>query len=234
MDSRIRNLVDTIIASELNSLLNELCFAIDGTSLTDANKVFWTTLITNAIVTNNSNNYQAMTPQAFYNSIMTTSRNGIGMIASDAEVIAKTGTDVLTAIHQVLMQTQWKKDWFTMEATNPKVYIRSADSLVGGGAIAWQATRQGDLNLGSGWHLNPVLEDGVFLDAGYVMVQVQSDTARERGTFDYSWSTGEFIRSLGSTFQLNITDDKRFLILRPVGVNRLNTRVSLTAHFTTR
>ena len=112
MDSRIKDLGSELNATQLQALIASLYMVVDETSLSEANKVLFKTLLSEAIVVDTLNNYQAMTPKAFYLSVMTTARKGIGLIASDAEINAKSGSNIMTSVHQAIMQVQWFKDWF--------------------------------------------------------------------------------------------------------------------------
>jgi len=111
-DSRIRGLAGEVLAANIQALLDTLYLAVDDASFTDAKKILLKTILTNAIVADNSIDYQALTPKGFNASVMTTARKGIGQLAEDAAVTSKTGTGLLNSLHQVLMQAQWKKDWF--------------------------------------------------------------------------------------------------------------------------
>jgi hypothetical protein len=236
MDSRIRSLEHTVPDTELLALFNSLYLAVDDDTLAEVAKIAISMLFSSTIIESQGTGvtHRGITAKAFYDTVMTTSRRGVNTIAADVNVTSKTGSAVLTAIHQVLMQAQWKKDWFTMFNAQPAVYFKSSETLADGGAIVFSITYKGDLALGGHFNLSPFLPDGVILDSGYVMCQVQSDNARERGTFDYWYTGAEFIRAMGSTFQLNVSADSKHLILRPVGAARPNTRIALTAHFTTR
>ena len=150
-DNRIRLLQD-ITTGDLESLLNTLYLAVDDTTFTNVEKVLFKTLLSEAIVADNSINYKAMTPKAFYNSVMTEARKGINRFATDVEVTAKTTSTVLLSIHQILMQAQWLKDWFESNGT-PNIF--AADDLTTPKAMVFQVTFNQSMTSGVDYSIAP-------------------------------------------------------------------------------
>lgn len=153
-DSRGKDLTGTVISSELQALLSSLYFNVDASSFSEAKKIVLQTLLTEAVIAANSNNYQAMTPKAFYDSIMTTARKGIGQLSTDANVTAKSGTGLLNAVHQTLMQTQWLKDWFEVNGVPAQI---KADSFTAPRAMQWVSTNNVNMNAFQRVSISPVL-----------------------------------------------------------------------------
>jgi hypothetical protein len=160
-DSRIRSLTDTMVSGDIAALLNTLYLVVDDASFTNAKKTLLKTLLTEAVVTANTNNYQALTPKAFYDSVMSTTVKGIGQLALDADVTAKTGTGLLNSVHQVLMQAQWKKDFFVKNGTCPDGYKSNTDSLSTAKALSFTFLYNGIVSY-NGLQVGPTLPEGVY------------------------------------------------------------------------
>jgi hypothetical protein len=122
VDARIKDLVNEIESNELAAVLSTMYMAVDAASFSDAQKVKWSTLITNEVVAANTNNYQAMTPKSFYDSVMATNRYGIGRYATNEEVTNKTTSGLIRSEQQEIMQAQWKADLFQTTGVPSVVY----------------------------------------------------------------------------------------------------------------
>ena len=88
VDSRIENLTDEALLAELEALKATLKLAIDDPSYSagDAKKILIATLLNKSVVTDNTNDFQAMTPKAFYDSVATESNLGVTRHASPAQI----------------------------------------------------------------------------------------------------------------------------------------------------
>ena len=175
-DSEITGLVATT-AGQLQSLISTLQLVVDAPTFTDAQKLALATLLYSSAVTANTNNYQAMTPKAFYDSVMNTTTRGIERAATDAEVTTKAGTGVLNAEDQTLMQSQWMVDWFRKEGI-PNVYHYA------GYAMAWQMVDYIDsMSVGNSVPLSPVLPAERTFDGALVTLLVGSILGEAYGIF---------------------------------------------------
>lgn len=124
-------------------------------------------LLTSDVVQNNSNNYQALTPQGFYNSAATYNRRGTVFTALAADVISKSGTGSLLSAQQGIMQTQWKKDLFDANG-RPSVDHRNVSDLsANGGALSWSSNWAGDLGAGDRVILSPSITGARFLSISF-------------------------------------------------------------------
>ena len=121
-DSRIKDLGSEVLSADIQALLNTLFLAVDDTSFTDAKKILLKSILTEAVVSSNANNYQALTPKAFYDSVMTTARKGVGRYATSVEVTGKTSDGLLRASDQDAMQTQWISDLMRGDGMPAAVY----------------------------------------------------------------------------------------------------------------
>lgn len=97
---RIKDFTQTLTAGELQTFLSELMIAVDkgGTvgAFLNAKKMPIDVLLSSLAVTSTTNNYQALTPRGFYSSLATEAVKGIVELASDAEILARTESTVLT------------------------------------------------------------------------------------------------------------------------------------------
>ena len=157
-DDRIKDLPEEVIESELNALIATLYLAVDDTTFTDANKILLKAILFEELVDDNTNDFQALTPKGFYDSVMTTVRMGIQRLATNGEVTAKTGVGLLNTAHQVLMQTQWVKDWFESSGV-PNIY--GADDLTTPSAMSFEVNfNQANMTAGQEVAISPVLPSG--------------------------------------------------------------------------
>jgi len=154
-DERIKDFTGAVSSAQIGALLDTLYLAVDDTSFTDAKKILLKSILTTAVVDASTNNYQAMTPKAFYDSVMTTTRKGIGQLALDADVTNKTGTGLLNSVHQALMQAQWFKDWFVKNEYAPKAIISDTGDLTTAKAVAYQAVFSGAVAANELIYLHP-------------------------------------------------------------------------------
>lgn len=141
MDQRIRTLTEEVNQSDLNTLKSLLYFAVDHTTFGTGNarKLLLVTILNSLLVEDNTNDYQAMTPKAFYDSIMTEVRKGIGRLATAQEVTEKTAEGLLNSEAQTLMQTQWKKDFFKSQQ-RPETWRMDSDTINASRAMQWVNT----------------------------------------------------------------------------------------------
>lgn len=154
-DDRIKDLSGEVATNQIQDLLDTLYLAADDTSFTDAKKMLLKTILTNSIVENNLNNYQALTPKGFYESVMTEVRLGIARLATDEEVTAGTEAGVLKSVHQALMKAQWKKDWWISGNAVPNIYHRNSDANMD--CISWDCDVRTTLPQGVLFEVHPPL-----------------------------------------------------------------------------
>lgn len=236
-DSRIKDASETVASGDLAALLNSLYFAVDATGFTDFKKILLKTILTEAVVTANTNNYQAMTPKAFYDSVMSTTVKGIGQLATDAEVTAKTGTGLLNSVHQVLMQAQWKQDFF--KATNglpPMSLVSDTGDLSTAKAIAYQTVWAGDMSAyGSECILNPTLPANKAIKKAYVHLALHVGTLTTKGSFDLVAPAYDVQQNTAMTglsgMNVYIWDRGRVMGIQSTSV-RTDVRVSATVNAT--
>jgi len=164
-DSRIKDLVGEVSSGQIQALLSTLYLAVDATSFPDAKKLLLQTILTNAVISSNANNYQAMTPKAFYDSVMTTVVMGINRMATDGEITAKTGSGLLTAANQALMNATLKNDFFvsnfvpnTYRVNATGVDPQQGTSLMG--AMSYSVNAEGVMNVAEKIVFSPVLPSG--------------------------------------------------------------------------
>jgi hypothetical protein len=201
-DERLRELSGTVVSGDLSALLDTLYLAVDAASFTDAKKVLLKSILTESIVTNPVNNYQAMTPKSFYNSVMTTSRNGVNRISTNEEVTAKSTGTVLLADQQGLMQTQWLIDWFTK---NGAPVITHKNDIVPD-AIAFDATyAQAAFAVGAYALLNATLPTAKRFDGIYCTLSAAAGTQKWRGTYSLDFTGAEVVVSIMALGALSLT-----------------------------
>jgi hypothetical protein len=243
MDNRIRNLTTEVSTAQLLALIETLTLAIDDPTFLEVEKVKYKNFLNSAVITNRDNNYQAMTPQAFYDTLMSTTVKGIGKVAMGYEARDKiipsnpalAGNYLLYTGHQAEMQSQWKKDWFISNGI-PTICIQNATPLaVEGGAIAWQTVWKGDLPTSNpGTQLSPVLPTGVQLYQGYCTIVVTSDSHVYSGVLKLPYYSSEQLILLEDWFALSIPAERTGVFIKTMIVNQTNVRVSITANYTTR
>lgn len=231
---RIPNLPDTITTAQLGALFNSLYLAVDESSLTQQHKLALSLFITSARVNSEAHNtWRAMSPDAFYKSLADTLDRGIVRLATNTEITAKESIAVLTAGNQILMQQEWYQDYFVSNGP-PATYRKNSADTGAGGGVAFQSTGQwASMGAYGIQNICPILDSGALLDRGYVQAVVSSNLVNDVAMIDYSYSTGEFVRDLGSGFWLNIPASRTQLQLK-AKVAHSNVRVSITANFTVR
>lgn len=152
-DKRGKDLTE-LLASQIQALLNTLSIPVDDPSFSEARRLVLSSLLNSNIVDANTNNYQALTPKGFYDSIATESRKGVQRLATSAEVTAKSGAGLLESVDQSTMQTQWAKDWFEKEAVPNHI---EADSFTSPNAMNFRVNFVRTLNSGNSVSISPVL-----------------------------------------------------------------------------
>ena len=211
-DSKIRNLTETVVSGDLATLLDTLYLAVDDTTFTNAKKVLLKTILTEAVISSNANNYQAMTPKAFYDSVMTTTRKGIAQLASDSDVTEKRGVNLLNSAHQIIMQAQWLKDWFIANG-QPASYYKNANSE---NAMSLQVNVFQQFTQYQTMQINPTLPAGKRIDGVVFQVITSHSTVNNQfiatnwlkynGTARYYWidssSIGLLLSADGKTLSV--------------------------------
>ncbi len=228
---RVRAFVGTVTPTQ-KSDLEGLFWWVDKAGFTDAQKLEAISLLTEAIITDNTIDYLAMTPKAFYDSVMTGSRRGVGMIANDGNVTAKTGTGVLICTSQVAMQTQWLEDWFQKNGI-PSVV--AANDFTIPKAMSFEVNFVQGLSALQEVAISPVLPVGYRYDTVNFSYASASDTIKGSG-FKNLRHTGSIVTTtivfLGTSFMdLRMSADGRQISVRAVGAI---TEAVFSAHFNTR
>lgn len=219
--ARIKDLAATVAANEIQAILDSLYLAVDQSAFTNAKKILFKTFLTEAIVADNSINYFAMTPKAFYDSVMTTTRKGIGQLATDGDVTGKTGTGLLNSVHQVLMQAQWKKDWFVKNGEVPGAYYSNTDDLSTAKAISFQFLYNGAVNNG-GVIVGPTLPTGVYYNAVNYKFAISSPNGARAGGFNtiYAGAAGsEIQQTMGIGLSMDLYDGGQYLLIFTPGLS---------------
>jgi hypothetical protein len=229
-DSRIKDLAASVTSGQLSALLSTLQLVVDDPTFTDAKKIALLSLLYSGQVTSNANNYQAMTPKAFADSIMNTTTRGIERAATDQEITDKSGTGVLNAADQIKMQEQWVVDWFRKEVT-PNIYHYA------GYAMAWQSVDYIDsMSIGDSAPLSPTLESARTFDSALVTLLVSSNLGEAYGI--YKIPAGSGIKTsipvmIGGVlrFYLTINSTRKTISIEAAAVNSF-IRVSATIQAT--
>lgn len=205
-DSRIENLTDEILIAELEALKASLKLVLDDPSYSagDAKKMLISLLFNSSIVSAATNDFQALTPKGFYNSIMTTARKGIGKLATSTQIEDKMGNEdaVLYAGAQGTMQTQWWDDWFIKNGVPAKY---ASDVYPTPRCIAFDAFLNQTMGANDNVSIGPVLAAGYryqgisFTFAGSIAANVGKGFV----TLGYTGSTENIVIALGLSFQLS-------------------------------
>jgi len=213
VDARIKDLPSEVLSTELSALLSTMYLAVDGTSFSDAKKVKWATLITNAVVTANANNYQAMTPKAFYDSVMTNAVKGIGRLATDAEITAKSGDSyaMIPSNKQGVMQAQWAKDFFGQQ--NAPVYFNQSYKTA-----QWSAGYYADsMETFNVLYLTPdsFHVSGHVMDMVTIVLLVETTNGGEFKTFNIKRpASGTYVVNINADLDLEMAEPGRSLYVR--------------------
>lgn len=196
-DSRIKDVAGTVIEGNLPALLNTLYLAVDDTTFSEFKKILLKTILSEVVVSANTNNYQAMTPKAFYDSVMTTTRKGIGQLATDGEVTTKAGSGLLNSVHQILMQAQWYTDWFVKNGYADGAVYKSTTNME---AFSFDVnlyaqftqyqTAQINLVLPAGKRMQGVIFQVICNHSSNTDQYVAFDSLKYNGTTRYYWING--------------------------------------------
>lgn len=139
MDSRIKDFLNQIQVADLQAIKDALWFVADHTSFTDAKKITLANLLYTAIVDANTNNFQALTPKAFYDSVMTIERKGIARLATDEEIDSRAGEGLIPSSKQALMQARWYREWFPAGSFPQVIFSNNAATASDKKATSYQA-----------------------------------------------------------------------------------------------
>jgi len=137
-DSRIKDLAQEISVNDLASLLETLYLAGDASSFSEAKKVLFKSFLSNAKVEANTIVHQAITPKAFYDSIMSETVMGINRLATALEIVAKSGSGLITSANLASILTMFISDIFVTNGNAPKSLVKTADTIAASGALAYQ------------------------------------------------------------------------------------------------
>lgn len=183
-DERVRDFGTTLTPTQKSDLQNVFLW-VDKTGWTEAQKLEAISLLIDTIIADNTNDYQAMTPKSFYDSIMQEARFGIGRFATSDEIAEKTTDGLLRASLQDTMQTQWDKDWNSGNAT-VNVFTYSGDIALGipdSKAISYKGVYHGDLTAGQYKNIQPNKLPAVKWRAAYVNVMLKVGANVYTGTY---------------------------------------------------
>lgn len=206
-DDRIKDLPGEVSTAELNALIDTLYLAVDDTTFTDAEKMLLKSIMFDGFVTSNSNNYQAMTPRAFYNNIMTTTRRGVGTFANDTDIGNKAGEGLLRSEGQPVMQAQWLIDWFE---SNPVPKIYSADNLETPRTMSFDVHFNNPINPTPVIVISPELPTGYRFDViSFSYVAWNSATNKSYGFDGLEFTGSVTLRSLTTLLRFQLSADGR-------------------------
>lgn len=234
---RVRDFETTLTPTQ-KSDLQGLFLWVDKAGFSDAQKVDVISLLTDSIITDNNNDYQALTPKAFYDSVMTNGRRGVGIFATDADVADKDGTGVLNTFHQILMQAQWLKDWFQGNGTVIDFKADNEDMELAQ-ALAYSAAWSGDFTAGQLVELQPA---GISSrpDLGFIQVfctiSLSAGATSYYGTFRILSSTSPGLTTVqiqSSGFYIAVTQNGLSFGVYNASA-RTDVRISITVNGTLR
>jgi len=201
MDQRIRTLGQEVAQGDLSALKSLLYFAVDHIDFgaSDAKKVLLTTLLYSAIIENNENDFQMVTPKSFYNSVSTTTRKGIQRLATEAEVTGKTGEGLLNSPHQTLMLAQWKKDLFVTNDSTPSTWCMDSNTIASSKSLAWSLTMQ--KTVGGQYNINPGdISGAAYIQTVYCVISIVTNLGMYGGSFHMiKHSVNQINVTLGTT-----------------------------------
>lgn len=211
-DKRVFNL-DTLTEAQLAALITTVKFIVDDPTFTEAKALKLSDFLkSNTIETMDGTNVsKAVTPAAFYNTVMTETRRGVGTFADDTAINTKTGDSLLRSSKQSVMQGQWQKDWWTKNGS-PVIYNRTADDMTAGGAIAYQTVYAGNLAKGEYVDLSPTLQTGALIDLLHITFVLSSNTHAEKGSFIFPFSTAYRYQAAGTAGNFAIWAESTALI----------------------
>lgn len=217
-DSRIKDLEAEVGEGALAGLLNTLFLAVDESTYTNAKKILLKTILTDAVVSTNTNNYQAMTPKAFYDSIMTTTRRGVQRLATDAEVTNRTGEGVVTSERLELLKDKLVTEFFK-QGNSMEIFYSA------GWSLSWMGNLFLDtLGAGAAMAISPNAASDL-IRASLSLILVSNQTGYQGYV---TLQEGMFV-NLGGGLELQITAN-RVLIWNTSSSARTNIRISVTGN----
>lgn len=195
-DSRIKDLSDEIISSELDSLLDTLYIAADDGTFTDAHKVLWKTLLSNEIVEQDSEiDTHALTPKGFAASVASLSRRGIVRFATASEITNREGSGVIGAYNLRQAQSDERARIFE-HVGQPTIYWKNTRTA------AWEVNQFVSPVAGaSGTLILPPVEAESSITSAAIQISIQANTISHSGF--YSINSGESV-SIASGITLRI------------------------------
>lgn len=206
-DSRIHLISGEVLSAELSALLNSLYFAVDSTGFTEAKKILLKTFLTEAAVVNEQNNWQAMTPKAFYTSVMTEIVSGINRLATNAEITGKTTTALIGSNKQSVMQTQWLLDWFNQPSSAPAAVAYHTNSRADQMVMDFPVNVWRSFNTAEQLIVNPTLNNGRVFSRLYLkyVIWTGSNNTHYQGTTYIDQTGVDHITGLsGSSLNIGI------------------------------
>lgn len=182
MANKRTNALTAATPSTLQILKASINFMLDDPSFSEARKIQLLNFLTtgNVGAAGNANDYQAMSPKSFKESVMSTTDAGVGQLSNDTNVTNKSGTGLLNASHQILMQTKWLNDWFTFNGVIPTLHqnAESASMFSMVYSFAWE----GSLTAGGTKVITPSLPAGKEISRAYITSAFRLGTSLDDGT----------------------------------------------------
>lgn len=184
-DQRVKDFLTTFIQASKADLTG-LFMWVDKQGWTDAQKWEAVSMIFDAVVEDGNNDYTFMTPKAFWNSIMTTTRRGVGNYATDAQIEGKTTEGLIRSNQQATMQNQWKKDLFQSNGS-PAFYI--SDDFANGNTAWWTvAFNEPAMVSGNYYSIAPNLPRNIYALYYRISARVYGETAHLYEDFAFTYS----------------------------------------------
>lgn len=177
-NTRVKDFPTTFNPATLTALQSVFTW-VDKQGFTEAQKYDLASSLTSAIVTGNTIDYKSMTPKAFWDSIMSETRRGVGLYATDANITGKSGDGLLRAGKQPQMQEQWLSDWYIANGPAVTVHQNAAGSSLF--AQVFTVCWEGSLAAGGIHTLTPPLLASKEISRCYITGSVRLGTQLDAG-----------------------------------------------------
>lgn len=200
-DARIKDLTGEVLDTELSALLNTLYLAVDDTSFTNAEKVKWKNIITSAAVDKDStNDYQALTPKGFYDSVAGLGKRGVVAFANADEIRNMENAKVISSFDLRQIHKN-ERDRLFKEGV-PDYYAKSKAGTCMAYPFAWA----GSLGANEGVQILPFNPSGYVYDTITCALSITSSIGS--GTIFFQGKcnpgTSQVIGTSGFTIETNV------------------------------